>query len=128
MDIGYQTVEFLLSPLQYGIPNSRSRYYLLASTDPPSCWCALKKSGPSILSELPGDPPTSIVSPLYPYLDEPASISSNTTISDKILERWGTVFDIVRPSSTRSCCFTRGELILLLRLFSRSIKVKAIRD
>jgi tRNA (cytosine38-C5)-methyltransferase len=33
-EIGYHTVEFLLTPLQYGIPNSRLRYYLLARTMP----------------------------------------------------------------------------------------------
>lgn len=29
-------------------------------------------------------------------------------IPDRILEKWGRLFDIVLPSSRRTCCFTRG--------------------
>lgn len=30
-------------------------------------------------------------------------------IPDRVLEKWGRLFDIVLPSGRRTCCFTRGE-------------------
>ena len=30
-------------------------------------------------------------------------------IPERVLEKWGRLFDIVLPSATRTCCFTRGE-------------------
>ena len=30
-------------------------------------------------------------------------------ISDKVLEKWGRLFDIVLPSARRTCCFTRSK-------------------
>ena len=36
-------------------------------------------------------------------------------IPDRILKKWGRLFDIVLPSGTRSCCFTRGTSFLLAR-------------
>lgn len=45
---GYTFVEFILSPEQFGIPNSRPRYYLLAvrkaSNDTSSLWEALART------------------------------------------------------------------------------------
>jgi len=32
--LGYVIAEFLLSPVQFGVPNSRLRYYLLAKVPP----------------------------------------------------------------------------------------------
>ncbi len=51
---------------------------------------------------------TSIPS-LAPYLDG-SDETSNYSIPDQVIFKWGRIFDIVRPSSRRSCCFTRGTL------------------
>lgn len=31
-----------------------------------------------------------------------------STVPDRVLEKWGRLFDIILPSARRSCCFTRG--------------------
>lgn len=40
-----------------------------------------------------------------PFSDHPCKIS------DRVLEKWGRLFDIVLPSGRRTCCFTRGEFL-----------------
>ncbi|KAI6022594.1 S-adenosyl-L-methionine-dependent methyltransferase [Pisolithus marmoratus] len=115
--LGYNIAEFNLSPLQYGIPNSRLRYYLLAKLSP------LKFPGYddaqlNILDHIPLQHPEMSVAPrcLNRYLDEldnESMVSFN--VSDRVLEKWGRLFDIVLPSGTRSCCFTRGYTHLVER-------------
>ena len=34
---------------------------------------------------------------------------SDFAIPDRVLEKWGRLFDIVLPSQRRTCCFTRGQ-------------------
>ncbi|KAJ7293950.1 S-adenosyl-L-methionine-dependent methyltransferase [Mycena rebaudengoi] len=48
------------------------------------------------------------------YLDPKAENGSNA-IPDKILRKWGRLFDVVLPSSRRTCCFTRGYTQLVER-------------
>ena len=50
--------------------------------------------------------PDSNVSKIRDYLDNPSE--GKFTVPDKVLEKWGRLFDIVTPSSQRTCCFTRG--------------------
>uniref|UniRef100_D8QKQ8 tRNA (cytosine(38)-C(5))-methyltransferase n=1 Tax=Schizophyllum commune (strain H4-8 / FGSC 9210) TaxID=578458 RepID=D8QKQ8_SCHCM len=100
--MGYHCAEFLLTPLQFGIPNSRLRYYLLARRDPfPSI---SSKSAASVLRYIPGHGSG-------PWIDPPAKY----TIPDKVLVKWGWLFDIVYPSDRRTCCFTRGYTKLVER-------------
>lgn len=40
------------------------------------------------------------------YLD--SDVYETSRVPDKVLQKWGRLFDIVKPSSRRSCCFTRG--------------------
>jgi len=100
--IGYSIIELLLTPLQYGIPNSRLRYYLLARRGDDHF-----PMDDRVWRHIPGKPenPSVKVSPLKDFLDSSATESA---VPDKILAKWGRLFDIVKPSSTRSCCFTRG--------------------
>jgi tRNA (cytosine38-C5)-methyltransferase len=43
------------------------------------------------------------------YLDIPSEGNAQKfAIPDKVLEKWGRLFDIVTPSFQRTCCFTRG--------------------
>ncbi|EJD04475.1 S-adenosyl-L-methionine-dependent methyltransferase [Fomitiporia mediterranea MF3/22] len=99
----YTTVELLLTPLQFGIPNSRLRYYLLA-----------KQLPSSFANDTPEDCETT---QLRAYLDRAADSAEDETSSvpDRVLLRWGRLFDIVLPSSRRSCCFTRGYTQLVER-------------
>ncbi|KAI0344264.1 S-adenosyl-L-methionine-dependent methyltransferase [Trametopsis cervina] len=115
--LGYATAEFLLTPLQFGIPNSRLRYYLLAKKLPLGF---VDKASDLLQRHIPGsgsnwaDPRIAASVTTLPstrevrdYLDfsmQPGSFS----IPDRVLEKWGRLFDIVLPSSQRTCCFTRG--------------------
>ncbi|EIN13227.1 S-adenosyl-L-methionine-dependent methyltransferase [Punctularia strigosozonata HHB-11173 SS5] len=126
-NLGYETRELLLTPLQFGVPNSRLRYYLLAklrTTSPPP----QITDHSAVLRHIPGlgedwvDPRSidqnngplgeaqpaegSKVHALCRYLNTDGMEAC--TIPDRVLQKWGRLFDIVLPSSTRSCCFTRG--------------------
>ncbi|KIY52972.1 S-adenosyl-L-methionine-dependent methyltransferase [Fistulina hepatica ATCC 64428] len=116
--LSYNVAEFLLSPLQFGTPNSRQRYYLLAKFGP---W-ASSPTNPGILTHIPPqeadqDPQDVSVRDLRMYLDDdtPANDLERYLVPDKILEKWGRLFDIVVPSSLRTCCFTRGYTRLVER-------------
>ncbi|KAF7340208.1 tRNA (Cytosine(38)-C(5))-methyltransferase [Mycena venus] len=129
-NLGYTIAEFLLTPLQFGIPNSRLRYYLLAKRSPLSfhdlpsgegetlrhipgrgtkLWVD-SRLAPAADSNAIGD---DSVREIREYLDpEPVE---GCSIPDKILCKWGRLFDIVLPSSRRTCCFTRGYTQLVER-------------
>ncbi|KIK02341.1 hypothetical protein K443DRAFT_97071 [Laccaria amethystina LaAM-08-1] len=129
--LGYSTLELLLTPLQFGIPNSRLRYYLLAKkaslsfphVDPRKSdklgrcipgrvdWLDLRLD-PDAIDH--GSPTNSVVYDLRRYLDrgyDPREV----LVPDKVLKKWGRLFDIVLPSSRRTCCFTRGYTQLVER-------------
>ncbi|KAF8213820.1 S-adenosyl-L-methionine-dependent methyltransferase [Mycena galopus ATCC 62051] len=124
--LGYTIAEFLLTPLQFGIPNSRLRYYLLAKKSPLS-FHDLPSGDGETLRHIPGRGSKSWVDSrlfelnlkensigeIREYLDsEPVS---GYDVPDKILCKWGRLFDIVLPSSRRTCCFTRGYTQLVER-------------
>lgn len=120
--LGYNVFECLLTPLQFGIPNSRLRYYLLAKMAP------LQFSSPDGSVEekiwrcIPGHIddtalPFDKITELRPYLDTAPEkdIRSPYAVPDRVLLKWGRLFDIVLPSHRRTCCFTRGTLIFPFR-------------
>jgi tRNA (cytosine38-C5)-methyltransferase len=52
---------------------------------------------------------TSPTEAIRSYLDEKSmSDVESACIPDRVLAKWGRLFDIVLPSSQRTCCFTRG--------------------
>jgi tRNA (cytosine38-C5)-methyltransferase len=111
-ELGYYTVEFLLTPRQYGIPNSRLRYYLTArrssfasDTQANTVWDHIPstREDDEILSLAPKS--------ISQYLDE--LVDELTVVPDRVLERWGKLFDIVVPSGDTTCCFTRGKRDLI---------------
>jgi tRNA (cytosine38-C5)-methyltransferase len=126
--IGYTTLELLLTPLQFGIPNSRLRYYLLAKKRPYIFSDISPDTANVVWRQIPGqgiswsdprldgksktdeDTLNSIVGKISIYLDEERDEEhyQRYKISDKVLEKWGRLFDIVQPSARRTCCFTRG--------------------
>ena len=49
---------------------------------------------------------------LEAYVDELTDEGEKEyVIPDRVLEEWGRLFDIVLPTSTRTCCFIRGVSI-----------------
>ena len=127
--LGYSVVELLLTPLQFGIPNSRLRYYLLAKASP-NGFANVEGELDRIWRHIPGhgadwaDPRTHSdeevveveVAELREYLDEDTSVDPPPeAIPQKVLEKWGRLFDVVLPSARRTCCFTRGKF------FSREV-------
>lgn len=109
----YNTLELLLTPLQFGIPNSRLRYYLLAKARPLAFANVLYPLH-SVWRHIPGDEPYTdeeAVVEIRRYLDPipTAWLDHPCRVPDRVLEKWGRLFDIIRPSSHRTCCFTRGE-------------------
>ena len=120
--IGYVTLELLLTPLQFDIPNSRLRYYLLAKKAPLSFPAATEDLKDHVWRHIPGTgevwtdprvdmdrsegrPPALLIKE---YLDDGDDHIEKLVVPDRVLERWGRLFDIVTPSSRRTCCFTRG--------------------
>lgn len=121
--LGYTTAEFLLTPLQFGIPNSRLRYYLLAKSITSGSFVLPEEPQDGIWRYIPGQPGDSWVDPrlksgasgetieeirVFLDIDQDEHEIPPHAVPDKILSKWGRLFDIVVPSSRRSCCFTRG--------------------
>ena len=115
--LGYNVLELLLTPLSFGIPNSRLRYYLLARFEPFSFPDGISTAG--ILRRIPGhgtdwidDQGRPEVAPgaraVRDYLDQGGSSLDGCIIPPRVLEKWGRLFDIVLPTAHRTCCFTRG--------------------
>lgn len=120
----YTFQEFLLTPLQLGIPNSRMRYYLLAKLKP--LQFAQPVTG-TIISYIPLSEhmsqafidtrkmdeeelinhTTTPIDPLSKYLEHDTNYAQYL-VPDKVLAKNGHVFDIVKPDGRRSCCFTKG--------------------
>jgi tRNA (cytosine38-C5)-methyltransferase len=132
---GYAIREFLISPTQLDVPNSRLRYYLLvraraatnqsiSATDAAAPVQAkrgrfddeLGEDGPrTLLHTIPGSVRMTSATPtvctttttLRTYLD-PAVATADLQVPDALLWRAGEVCDIVTPDSRQSCCFTKA--------------------
>lgn len=87
---GYETRELQLCPTALGVPNRRSRYYLVA--------------GPELLPGKPLDAP--ILRPLADYLDP--FPTPDFLVSSDLIERYAGAMDIVEPTEhkTTTACFT----------------------
>ena len=122
--MGYTFQEFLLSPVQFGIPNSRLRFYLLAKKDPlkfahnfavhpePSVpiqdaegiiKIVLQNSKPSHRADLKLG-----IKELSHFLEHLNKDEIKHLVPDKILSKYAMALDIVRCTSLNSCCFTKG--------------------
>lgn len=121
---GYTYRELILSPCQFGIPNSRYRYYLLAKRNdlnfcfkqssldnslPPELFELLPKSKHSILAEEKGkiNPRSGkLCYTLDNILD--STEESSYLLPTKLLQKRSWVLDIRTSESNGSCCFTKG--------------------
>ncbi|TVU34588.1 hypothetical protein EJB05_16425 [Eragrostis curvula] len=128
--LNFKTQEFILSPLQFGIPYSRPRYFCLAKREPmcfqnPSVNNKLLRT-PFVLSLTVNN--TSLSShdqdqeqleldckPIKEFLvkEDDGGVSRETVFQDyrvplNLIERWGNAMDIVHSESKRCCCFTKS--------------------
>lgn len=117
-NIGYNIKEYILSPRQFGIPNSRSRYYLVAWKRKDTCSTSLSPS--HLESQIVTDLPTDLS--MCPCCSDALAVKANANLSYflesnvpksfylpvDVLTKYIKVMDIVTISSTNSCCFTSG--------------------
>ncbi|KAI0935681.1 hypothetical protein AcV5_004032 [Taiwanofungus camphoratus] len=123
--LGYTVLELLLTPLQFGIPNSRLRYYMLAKFGA-LLFSGVRDATIQLWRHIPGhghdwvDPRLQsdhtqtegavTIDEIRQYLDDDTleEHARRYVVPDHVLEKWGRLFDIILPSARRSCCFTRG--------------------
>lgn len=116
---GFNYKELILSPCQFGIPNTRYRYYLLAKRkDSEFCFdhCILNFNLPeAVLKALPGSKHNLLVEgaktdkncyKLENILENVEK--SQYLIPRKLLQKRAWLFDIRTSQSDGSCCFTKA--------------------
>jgi len=79
---------------------------MLAKKEPLSYHAVPDELNGQVLRHIPGLEVVSTTPAIREYVD--TRIDSSLLVPDRVLERWGRLFDIVTPSSRRTCCFTRG--------------------
>ncbi|KAJ2884746.1 hypothetical protein IWW38_005394 [Coemansia aciculifera] len=129
--LGFGVQEFLLSPVQFGIPNSRLRYFLVARREWPrpsptssldtdyAAWVAantqrteeyLNRGRDAVHTQWPVDKETPVkLTPLASYIDPAANDDPLLVVpEDDILKRKNFEFDIVQASSELTSTFTKA--------------------
>ena len=96
--------EFLLCPTQFGMPNSRLRYYLTARKDPAKS--PLEGNIEQRLTMCPEDIEVKEPSPVGEFLDE--GRGGESSLPRSVILKHAEVIDIVNVGSRRSCCFTKS--------------------
>ena len=106
MKCGYTYQEFLLTPTQFGIPNSRLRYYLLAKLSPLKFYFTANDKP---MTTLPDGITQPCVGPLCNFI-QPMSSSQEDEflVPPEVLLRYASILDIVQEDSTQCCCFTKA--------------------
>uniref|UniRef100_A0A915JW35 tRNA (cytosine(38)-C(5))-methyltransferase n=1 Tax=Romanomermis culicivorax TaxID=13658 RepID=A0A915JW35_ROMCU len=99
---GYHFREFLLSPNQFGIPNSRLRYYLVAKAN-----ADFRLECDRLITEtVVNQSPTRLIAEYME--DKPEAYFEKFLVDDKLLLKYAEIFDITSAESCRSCCFTKA--------------------
>lgn len=117
---GFVYQEFILSPSQFGIPNSRHRYYCLVKKSPKT----FKFDTTTIVSQSQLDMSIVAIVCLFQldylpgnYSNVPFEISSilekdidhkEYALPQNILQKRAKLVDVCYSNSTRSCCFTKA--------------------
>ena len=124
---GFATREVWASPSHFGVPNQRTRYFMLArrlgafAAAPPEIERLLLDAAAVQAACEGGErvpPPTGeaedagACAPLSDFL-EPSSAGGDEALAalavgDHVLERYGAAMDLVGRHSRRSCCFTKN--------------------
>lgn len=107
---GFIYQEFIISPTQLRVPNSRNRYYLLAKKGPFQFdeQTGIRNNLPLLTNEsilkLVNKFSGATCFKVQTILDE----TVGPLVPDKVLEKYAEILDIVTEDSERSCCFTKG--------------------
>ncbi|EPY52201.1 DNA methyltransferase [Schizosaccharomyces cryophilus OY26] len=101
--MNYNFIEGNLTPKQSNIPNSRCRWYGLARKGSLVNWNFEEIIATSFKNSYKGEG----INTLESFLETQASFESYF-LPEKLMFRYGHQLDIVKPTSTNCCCFTRG--------------------
>lgn len=123
----YVTQEFILSPLQFGVPYSRPRYFCLAKRKPLSfqfqhfndllLWSSrpLLQHNDSTTIHENGEPEDcdkllQCCEPIERFLElrDCNEQVDHYLVPSSLIDRWGSAMDVVYPDSKRCCCFTKS--------------------
>lgn len=99
---GFQYQEFLLSPTEIGVPNTRYRYYCLARRQPFSFQCD------SILERLPNTTNDIECPTIEMFLPNMDMNHNEFRLPDNILLKRAWLLDITYSTSTNTRCFTKA--------------------
>lgn len=106
--LGFSIKEFLISPTQIGVPNSRLRYYLLAKKGTFSNSPCNQEITTHVTDLLQAQDTPNGSRTIGDYLDAAAEDLTEFELSDKVLLKHAELLDIVQRHSDRSCCFTKA--------------------
>ncbi|CAJ0937644.1 unnamed protein product, partial [Mesorhabditis belari] len=98
--MGYGVKEYILSPMQFGIPNTRPRYYCLTSLQSSSSHSTstILKTHKSCVEEIAG---------IEDFIEK--GVDNSSLILDyQELNRFASSIDAVSSNSRRSACFTKS--------------------
>ncbi|KAH8412369.1 hypothetical protein KR009_001497 [Drosophila setifemur] len=102
---GFYWREFILTPTQFNIPNTRHRYYCIARKDRDFTF-----AGGKIWEEMPDggtvDQTQTGLAQIAEIIEK--SVSSEFMVPDDVLTKRVLVMDIIHPTQSRSMCFTKG--------------------
>ncbi|XP_033235972.1 tRNA (cytosine(38)-C(5))-methyltransferase [Drosophila pseudoobscura] len=99
---GFYWREFILTPTQFNVPNTRYRYYCIARKTKDFAF-----AGGKIWEEMPESPSTEqSVSQISAILED--NVSCEYLVPDDVLTKRVLVMDIIHPTQNRSMCFTKG--------------------
>lgn len=103
VNAGFYYREFILSPNQLGIPNTRHRYYCLARKNKDFLF-----EGGRLLMEIPGNVKDYEQVELSSLLNEEPCISYDLLLDEKVLQRRVWLMDIVTTEANNTMCFTKA--------------------
>ncbi|XP_043645771.1 tRNA (cytosine(38)-C(5))-methyltransferase [Drosophila teissieri] len=99
---GFHWREFILTPTQFNVPNTRYRYYCIARKG-----ADFPFAGGKIWEAMPGDiAQNQVISQISEIVEE--NVSSDFLVPDDVLIKRVLVMDIIHPAQSRSMCFTKG--------------------
>ncbi|KAJ8910712.1 hypothetical protein NQ315_002077 [Exocentrus adspersus] len=101
-ECGFSYQEFIISPHQFGIPNSRHRYYCLAKKHPETFSFEIGQ----IMDNLPQAQQNKECFPISNILEY--KVDDEYLLSENLLLKHLGVLDICYLNSRRSCCFTKA--------------------
>ena len=109
----YCIQEYHLSPLQFGIPNQRMRYFLLASKNKDHCTSEYPLHTPIKTTFSPDDESLLLQCQRQPIkdfllLNLDNEYKAKLKVPESVMDKKGLLFDIVEEDDSKSNCFTKA--------------------